>query len=111
MADNPSVVRYLAATIATTSGTVLGLADGGAVTYTGAMRSFIGVLETAQVRARGDGTIPSTTEGQVIDPLATVYLSESELQNMQFIRTGATSATLKGHIYNIPLPALLGKGG
>jgi len=111
MADNPSVVRYLAATIANTAGTVLGLADGGAVAYTGAMRSFIGVLETAQVRARGDGTIPSTSEGLVIDAGTVVYLTESELQLMQFIRTGATSATLKGHIYNLPLPALLGKGG
>lgn len=110
MADNPSVVRYLAATIADTAGTVLGLADGGAVTYTGAMRCFVGVLETAQVRARGDGTIPSTTEGVVIDPLTIVYLSESELQLMQFIRTTSTSATLKGHIYNVPLPVMLGAG-
>ena len=109
MATNPSVVRYLAATIADTAGTVLALADGAPVTHTGAFRSFVGVLETAQVRARGDGTIPSTTEGEVINPLAIIYLSESDLQKMQFIRTGATSATLKGHIYNVTLPELLGR--
>ena len=109
MADNPSVVRYLAATIAATSGSILALADGGVVTITGQMRSFVGILETAPVRARGDGTIPSTTEGQLININAMVYLTESELSLMQFIRTTGTSATLKGHIYNTPLPVLLGK--
>jgi hypothetical protein len=109
MAENASVVRYLASTIANTAGTILGLADGGAVTYTGAMRCFVGVLETAQVRARGDGTSPTTTEGEVINPGETVYLTESELQLTKFIRTGSTSATLKGHIYNVPLPVLLGR--
>ena len=109
MATNPSVVRYVTATIAGTAGTILGLADGGAVTYTGAMRSFIGTLATAQVRARGDGTAPTSSEGEVINPGEVVYLSESELQQMQFIRTGGTSGVLKGHIYNTPLPAMLGR--
>ena len=110
MAISPNVVRYLAATIDDTAGTILGKADGGAVIYTDAMRCFVGVVETAQVRARAGGTAPTATEGQVIEPSATVYLSESEFQGMQFIRTGGVSATIKGHIYDTPLPALLGKG-
>ena len=51
MANDPSVVRYLAATIAATADTIPALADGGAVTVTGAMHSFVGVVESADVRA------------------------------------------------------------
>ena len=111
MGANPSVVRYLAATIGATAGSILALADGGAVTRTGAMLSFVGVLETANVRARGGGTAPTATEGELIDQGKVVYLSESELGDMQFIRTGGVSATIKGHIYNVPLPVLLGARG
>ena len=103
------VVDYTSATIANTAGTLLTLADSGMVTgIPDDAESFVGVLETAQVRARGDNTDPSTTEGQVIEVGSTVYLSRAELATMRFIRTGATSGVLKGHFYNLPVADLLG---
>ena len=108
MANDPSVVQYLSVTIAATAGSILALADGGAVTMTGAMHSFVGTLETATVRARGDGTAPTATEGELVAIAANVYLAESEITKTQFIRTGATSGVLKGHIYNVPLASVLG---
>ena len=101
MAD-PSVVQYLSATIAGTAGSILALADGGAVTRTGAMRSFVGRLETGQLRARGGATAPTATEGELVEIGDIVRLTESELGGMQFIRTGP-SGVLKGHIYSLPL--------
>lgn len=108
MPRNPRVVAYAAITIADTAGSIITL---GSVTKTGAMKSFAGTLETAQVRARGDGTVPTTSEGQVVEVGTNVYLSENELENMQFIRTGATSGVLRGHFYDVEVDALLGKGG
>ena len=108
MANNPSPVRYLSATIDNTAGSILAKADGGAVTYTGAMRSFMGMLETGAIRARAEGGDPTTTEGQLVQAPAAVYLTESELQKMIFIRVGAPNGVIKGHIYNTPLPAMLG---
>ena len=105
MARNPSIIAYATITIADTAGTIIGL---GSITKTGAMKSFVGRLETAQVRARGDGTAPTTTEGEVVNAGDAVYLSEGDLENMQLIRTGATSGVLKGHFYNVELDVLLG---
>ena len=107
MARQPRVVSYATITIAGTSGTIIGL---GSITKTGAMKSFAGVLETAQVRARGDGTAATATEGVVIEIGSNVYLSEAEFEYMQFIRTGGTSGVLKGHFYDVEVAALLGLG-
>ena len=92
MAQNWNVLGYETLTIA---GTSLSLAS----PSTGA-RSFVGTLETAQVRARGDGTAATATEGVLIDTGSRIVLSEHEIRKMQFIRTGSTSGVLKGHYFD-----------
>ena len=62
--------------------------------------SFVGSLETAAVRYRDDGTSPTASEGVLINPGARIALSRSEMGKGQFIRTGSTSAVLKGHFYD-----------
>ena len=97
MARNPRVVGYHSITIAATSGSIITL---GSITKTGAMKSFVGVLESGQVRARGDGQAATATAGQLVEIGQTVILSENELENMQFIRTGGTSGVLNGHTFD-----------
>lgn len=63
-------------------------------------RSFVGRLETAQVRMRSDGTAPTTTEGELLEIGDIVILSAFEIEHMQFIRTGGTSGVLRGHFYD-----------
>lgn len=103
-----NIVDYLSATVATTAGTILALADGGAVSKPSAAKCFIGSLETAQLRARGDGTAPTSSEGELVNVGDTVMLDESEIGAMNFIRTGATSGVLKGHFYDAELSLLVG---
>tara|TARA_Y100000310_G_scaffold53084_1_gene48695 strand:- start:91 stop:399 length:309 start_codon:yes stop_codon:yes gene_type:complete len=81
---------------------------GGLATLPARGRCFVGSLETAQARARGDGTDPTSSEGEIINVGDKVYLSHSELRAMKFIRTGSTSAVLKGHYYDVEVAVLLG---
>jgi len=83
-----------------------------AVGLTGATtgESFVGRLETAQVRARGDGTDPTSSEGVLINPGDAIVMSESEIRNTAFIRTGSTSGVLKGHFYSTHATAFSGGG-
>jgi|TARA_Y100000034_G_scaffold37520_1_gene46112 hypothetical protein len=84
-----------------------------AVALTGGVTSalsFVGTLETAQVRSRGDGTDPTSSEGEIINVFSKVVLSESEINNTKFIRTGATSGVLKGHYYSVEATAFSGGG-
>ena len=71
-------------------------------------RCFVGTLEPAQARARGDGTSPTTTVGVLIDVGDQVALTHSELRGMKFIRTGSTSGTLSGHYFDVELAVVLG---
>lgn len=64
-------------------------------------KSFLGTLETAQVRMRGDGSAPTSSEGELLDVGTRILLSESEFANTKFIRTGGTSGVLKGHYYSV----------
>lgn len=73
-------------------------------------KSFVGTLETAQVRARGDDTDPTSSEGEIIDVGDRVVLSDSEIERTAFIRTGSTSGVLKGHYYSIEATAFSGGG-
>ena len=73
-------------------------------------KSFVGTLETAQVRARGDGTNPTSGEGEIVNVDDKVVLSESEIASTAFIRTGATSGVLKGHYRSIEATAFSGGG-
>lgn len=86
-----NVVAYESLTIA---GTAVSLTIGAN------RRSFIGTLETAQIRFRGDGTAPTASEGKLMEIGDQIILDDSEITNMQFIRTGGTSGVLKGHYYD-----------
>ncbi len=90
------VSDYSTLTIAATAVNVLNDGTAGG-TKPALAKSFIGTLESGQVRARGDGTAPTSTEGVLIEIGDTVILSESELGTMRFIRTGSVSGVLKGH--------------
>ena len=55
-------------------------------------------VETAQVRFRKDGTDPTATVGEVLNPFERMTLeSLNDMQNLKTIRTGATSGTLRVH--------------
>ena len=109
MARQPAPVDYTSATIAGTAGTILGLADSGfPTTLPVAAKCFVGRVETAPIRARGDGTAPTTTEGELYHPGDPVLLSETEIGGKQFIRTTSTSGIIKGHFYNVELDVLVG---
>lgn len=66
-------------------------------------KSFVGVLETAQVRFRGDGTAPTATEGVVMEVGDQITLTADEIVNMRFFRTGGTSGVLKGHFFDVEI--------
>jgi len=52
--------------------------------------------ETAQLRYRYDGTDPTDTVGHILNPMSILVLEGySQLNNVKFIRTGATSAILQ----------------
>jgi hypothetical protein len=92
----PAILDYATITIANTGDDIVAL---GSLTVPAGAKSFVGTLETAQVRARGDGTAPTTSEGELIEVGSKIILSESEFENMLFIRTTSTSGVLKGHFY------------
>jgi hypothetical protein len=83
-----------------------------AVSLTGATTglSFVGRLETAQIRARGDGTAPTSSEGVLINVGDSVVLSESEIRATEFIRTGSSSGVLKGQFYSTDVSMFSGGG-
>lgn len=74
----------------------------------GLAKSFIGTLETGQVRYRGDGSAPTASEGQLLEVGDSIVMSEGEFASMQFIRTGSTSGVLKGHYYTVE-PDIFGR--
>jgi hypothetical protein len=88
-----NVVGYETLTIADSATTLTGGVTGA--------KSFTGKLETGPVRARGDGTSPTTSEGILLSVGDIVTLSSSEIDNTKFIRTTSTSGVLKGHYHSI----------
>ncbi len=97
MARNYSAVGYESLSITGTAG---GLTAGVAGSL-----SFVGILETAQIRVRSDGTAATASEGELVEVGDKVVLSESEIGKASFIRTGGTSGTLKGHYYTVEAEA------
>ena len=63
-------------------------------------KSFVGTVETGAIRMRGDGTDPTTSEGQLFDTGSVRVLSESDIDSAKLIRDTGTSGVLKGHFYN-----------
>tara|TARA_R100000306_G_C4338734_1_gene124098 strand:+ start:112 stop:438 length:327 start_codon:yes stop_codon:yes gene_type:complete len=107
MPSQYSVVDYAAITVANSAGTILGLAS---ISLPTSAKSFVGTLETAPIRARGDGTSPTTSEGVLLNAGDTIVLSESEINNMEFIRTTSTSGVIRGHFYSIEATAFSSGG-
>ena len=85
----------------TISDSALALAS---VPSTGA-KCFVGVLEDAAVRMRGDGTDPDGSTGVLIGAGEVVVLSESEFASAKFIRDTSTDGVLQGNYYNIEAEA------
>lgn len=102
MTRNINVVDYETLTVA---GSAVSLS-----TRPNRAKSFIGTLETGTIRVRGDGTAPTSSEGELMNIGDKVYLSESEFEAIQFIRTTSTSGVIKGHYYDVELPVLLNGG-
>lgn len=82
----------------------------GATTLVIGAKSFVGTLETASVRYRADKTDPTSSEGELLSVGDQIILSEQEIENMAFIRTGGTSGTLKGHYYSAAASVFTGGG-
>ena len=108
MARQPQALGYTSVTIADSAITIFGN-DALVKSAPVGARSFAGTMETAAVRARGDGTNPSDTEGMLIGNGDQVYLGETELASMKFIRDTGTSGVLRGHFYNVEVDVILGK--
>jgi len=109
MVRNPNVVDYDVITVADTANDIISL--GALTALPTSAKSFTGVLETAGIRARGDGTDPTASEGVLISPGAVIYLSSSDIANMKFIRDTSTSGVIRGHYYDVEVGPLIGKGG
>ena len=108
MARQPQALDYTKVTIADTAINIFGN-DALVKSAPVGARSFAGTMETAAVRARGDGTDPSDTEGMLIGNGDQVYLGETEFSSMKFIRDTSTSGVLRGHFYNVEVDVILGK--
>lgn len=103
-----NTVDYSAATISSTAGTIFGLADSGMPTSKPATaQSFVGIVEDAAIRVRGDGTAPTSSEGQLLYPGDIVALDEAMMGQMQFIRATTADGKIKGHFYNVELGVVL----
>ena len=109
MSRQPQALDYTSGTISDSAVTILGMGSALITTIPTGARSFVGTIESAAVRARGDGTSPTGSEGQLIGSGDVVYLGESEFSTMEFIRDTSTDAELRGHFYNVEVDVILGK--
>lgn len=55
-------------------------------------------VETAPIRFRVDGTAPTATQGELVEAGSVIILdSRDQIQKLQVIRRGTTSATIRVH--------------
>ena len=106
---NPNVVDYTSFEVANTAANIFSLTDALVTSKTGLMKCFVGTVETAAIRSRGDGTAASASEGQLISAGDVIYLTESELEKTTFIADTGTSGFIRGHFYDVEVPNLIGK--
>ena len=109
MSRQPKALDYTSGTISTAAVTIFEMGSALITSAPVGARSFVGVIESANVRARGDGTAPTASEGQLISSGDTIYLGESEFSSMEFIRQASTDVELRGHFYNVDVDVILGK--
>jgi hypothetical protein len=109
MVRNINAVDYGSYTITGTAGKFLSFADSGSPsTMPKGALSYKGRVETASFRARDDGTNPTASEGELKEVGDDVIFDSSMLDHGVYIRTGSTSAVVKGHFYNVEASVLLG---
>ena len=109
MSRQPQALDYTSGTISDSAVTIFEMGSALITSIPTGARSFVGVIESAAVRARGDGTAPTGSEGQLIGTGGIIYLGESEFSSMEFIRDTSTDAELRGHFYNVEVDVILGK--
>ena len=109
MARQPQALDYTSGTVSNSAVTILGMGSALVTSPPIGARSFVGTVESAAVRARGDGTSPTASEGQLIASGDVIYLGESEFSSMEFIRDTSTDAEIRGHFYNVEVDVILGK--
>ena len=109
MSRQPQALDYTSGTISDSAVTIFEMGSALISSAPVGARSFVGVIESANVRARGDGTAPTASEGQLISSGDTIYLGESEFSSMEFIRQASTDVELRGHFYNVEVDVILGK--
>lgn len=106
---NPNVVDYTSVEVDGTVANIFSLTSALVTSKTGLMKCFVGVVETAAIRSRGDGTDPTAAEGQLIGVGDIIYMTESELEKTTFIADTGTSGFIRGHFYDVEVPNLIGK--
>ena len=108
MSRQPQALDYTSGTITESAVTIFGMGSALISSAPVGARSFVGTLELAAVRARGDGTSPTGAEGVLIGNGDTIYLGESEFSSMEFFADTSTDAELRGHFYNVEVDVILG---
>ena len=111
MARQPEAIDYTSGTVSDSAVTLFEMGSVLVSSIPTGARSFCGTVEEAAIRARGDGTDPTTSEGQLIAQNGIIYLGESEFESMHFIRDTSTDAKIRGHFYNVEVYVLIGKVG
>ena len=106
---NPNVVDYTSVTVDGTAANIFSLTSALVTSKTGLMKCFVGTVETAAIRSRGDGSDATAAEGQLISAGDVIYLTESELEKTTFIADTGTSGFIRGHFYDVEVPNLIGK--
>jgi|TARA_R110002020_G_scaffold434949_1_gene645139 hypothetical protein len=109
MSRQPQALDYTSGTISNSAVNIFEMGSALISSAPVGARSFVGTIEEAAVRARGDGSAPTDTEGQLIGSGDVVYLGESEFSSMEFIRDTSTDSKLRGHFYNVEVDVILGK--
>ena len=109
MSRQPQALDYTSGTITESAVNIFEMGSALISSAPTGARSFVGTIESAAVRARGDGTAPTGSEGMLIGNGDQVYLGESEFSSMEFIRDTSTDAELRGHFYNVEVDVILGK--
>ena len=109
MSRQPQALDYTSGTITESAVNILEMGSALISSAPTGARSFVGTIESAAVRARGDGTAPTGSEGMLIGNGDQVYLGESEFSSMEFFADTSTDAELRGHFYNVEVDVILGK--
>ena len=116
MVRSINALDYGSYTITATAGSLFSFADSGSPAALPSLaKSYMGRLQDSSIRARGDATNPTATEGELIESGQLVILDDAELGagggQILFIRTGGVSGVLKGHFYNVEASVLIGGEG